>query len=152
MFWMNAYISESTTVIMQLHSWLSQKFLNPVFDTFFSRGTESIDPPRLPSKYRPAALPPTSGSRISITWLSGAFLPQQKADPAGWDGNRVRGWDRTGDRSGSEISRHTHTLTKPNITTWIFTHNTQRGKGGWCLTPPDHDNPWGFDWSLLSHS
>lgn len=65
-----------------------------MFDAFFKahfKVANTYTPLRLSQKHRPTEQPPTSGSRISITWLSGAFLAQQKADPASWDGNRVGG-------------------------------------------------------------
>lgn len=127
---MNAFINKSTTLILWFHT------LNPpVFDTLFRGAWGALTPTRLTLRNTdPPHSPPTSGSRISITWLSGAFLTQQKADPAGWDGNRVRGWDRAGGTGAGVSSPDKHTLTKPNITTWIFTQ-THRGGKEVCASP-----------------
>ena len=68
--------------------------------------------------------PPTSGSRISITWLSGAFLTPTKGR-SGWLGWKQESGAETETGKQSEPSRHTHTHThthtSPNITTWILT-------------------------------
>lgn len=69
---------------------------------------------------------PTSGSRISITWLSDAFLTKQKADPDCWDG------DRAGGRKVGVTSPDTFTLTEIEA---VLTLRGGKDNGLWSLWP-----------------
>lgn len=140
------FINKSTIVVLWFHT--SQNFLSCVAP-FSSHISRALTPPRLRLKHKPVAKPCTSGSRISITWMSGGFPSRQKADPAGWDGNRVSECDKY--RGQEQRSPDTHTHQAKHYYVNIHT-NTLTWWGGWCLTAPYYNRSWVFPFSVPSQS
>lgn len=90
---MFCFLNKSTSIIGQLLS--LRLFLNT-----FSCGTyRALSAPRLPQNTDPLHSPPTSGSRISITWPSGVFFYPNKRQI------RLVGMET---ESGGDTHIHTH--------------------------------------------
>lgn len=126
MFWMNAYISESTTVIMQLHSWLSQKFLNPVFDTFFRGEQKALTPPGFPLNTDPLHCPPPLAAGFQLHGWVVPFYPNKRQIRLVGMATESGGETEPGIGVGVR-SPDTHTHSQSQTLLREYSHTTHRG-------------------------